>query len=185
QEQTFELILYDPSEIQTPTGDGEILFQYLQASLVDRGTDNTYATVGIQDYRHLRGLGLTYANHYIPGCDTIRDGRAILITTRPPDRYLSIRKDQPSVPTHCYLSSPYPNPFNQSFNVRFGIAEKGEISLNLLDLQGRIVENLVKKVVDSGHYQSSFSLPHLPSGIYILRLEVQGRSWTRKVHLIR
>lgn len=81
--QTFQVILYDPAEVPTPTGDGKILVQYLDVNPHPNsaGFDNDYATVGIQNLNHTVGLEICYWNMYTPGSSVLADGRAIMFTT--------------------------------------------------------------------------------------------------------
>jgi len=74
--ESFQIILHDPQYWQTPTGDGEILFQYSRVS------DPTSATIGIEDSTQTMGLQLLVDNVYAPSSATLIAGRATLITTR-------------------------------------------------------------------------------------------------------
>ncbi|MBN1426541.1 carboxypeptidase regulatory-like domain-containing protein [Candidatus Fermentibacteria bacterium] len=75
--QNFQVFLYDPSCYPTPTGDGEILFQYQTVNNTD--SRDGYVTVGIQNQDHTDGLLYTYWNHYSPGAASLGTGRAIRI----------------------------------------------------------------------------------------------------------
>jgi len=77
-DETFEVILYDPEFYPTPTGDGEILFQYNEINNIDQG-DN-YATVGIENEAQTQGLLMTFANNYAPTAQPIEDETAIFFT---------------------------------------------------------------------------------------------------------
>jgi hypothetical protein len=81
--QTFQIILYDPAAEPSPTGDGKILFQYQDVNPHPNSAsfDNDYATVGITNYNHTKGLEISYWNEYTPGSTTLADGRAIMFTT--------------------------------------------------------------------------------------------------------
>jgi hypothetical protein len=76
--ETFEAILFDPNYYPTPTGDGEIIFQYSVVS------DATSCTVGQQDHTETRGICYLYNSTYHPNAATLLSGRAIKITTQPP-----------------------------------------------------------------------------------------------------
>jgi hypothetical protein len=74
--ESFQIVLYDPQYWQTPTGDGEIMFQYTRVS------DPTTITVGIENETETDGLQLLFDNAYAPSAATLEAGRAILLTTR-------------------------------------------------------------------------------------------------------
>ncbi len=77
--QTFQIVLRDPQYYPTPTGDGELLFYYHTVSNV------TSSTVGIEDETETRGLQYLYNNNYDQNAMHIQNGRALLVTTKPPN----------------------------------------------------------------------------------------------------
>ncbi|MCB9358275.1 MAG: carboxypeptidase regulatory-like domain-containing protein, partial [Calditrichaeota bacterium] len=82
--QNFEVILYGQTETPTLDGNGRILIQYNDVTMNTSGafgTEISGSSVGIQDESQQVGLQLAYRTTYSPGCATIVDGRAILITT--------------------------------------------------------------------------------------------------------
>ncbi len=84
-DETFECILYEPGYPATPTGDGEILFQYETCNnTVDASASNNYCTVGIENLDQTDGVLYSYFNLSspdIPGAASLQAGRAILFTT--------------------------------------------------------------------------------------------------------
>jgi hypothetical protein len=76
--ETFQAILLDPAFYPTPTGDGEILFQYQVVG------EETGCTVGIEDSTQTIGLQYVFNNLYTETATNIRDGSVIRITTQPP-----------------------------------------------------------------------------------------------------
>jgi len=77
--ETFEVILYDPGYYPTPTGDGEIVFQYQD---IDNASSNA---VGIEDHTETIGIQYLYHNSYAENAEPLIDGRAIKFTTYPPE----------------------------------------------------------------------------------------------------
>ena len=76
--ETFQVIILDPQYYQTPTGDGEIIYQYLNVA------DATGNTIGIEDETEFRGLQYVFNNAYAPGAAPLFSDRAILVTTKLP-----------------------------------------------------------------------------------------------------
>ena len=74
--ESFQIILRDPLYWPTPTGDGEIIFQY---ALVG---DPTTITVGIENETETIGLQLLFDNGYAPNTALLEAERSILLTTR-------------------------------------------------------------------------------------------------------
>ncbi len=90
-----------------------------------------------------------------------------------------------SVPSSFSLSANYPNPFNPTTTIRYAIAEASQVHLDVFDLTGRVVAELVDKKQPAGHYSVQFDASNLPSGIYLYRLEAGGMTQMRKMTLIK
>lgn len=178
---TFEAILeYHPS------GDGSIVFQYNQIVNYDQTGEGNYATVGMEDSYHERGLNLTYANIYPVTVDSLRPGRAIRITTAPPDLFSSA-DDLPRVtlPEKFALHEAFPNPFNPSTQLRFDLSENGDALLQVFDVLGREIATLADGWHPAGRYEVSFDARDLPSGLYFARLQSRSNVMVRKLMLLK
>ena len=92
-EETFEVVIYDPSYYPTPTGDSEILIQYKVFNNVNAGYypepptsahvyHGEYATIGLEDNSGIVGLEYSYCNSYPTAAKTLTNNSAILFTTR-------------------------------------------------------------------------------------------------------
>ena len=88
QTQKFEVLLYDPAFYPTPTGDGEIVFQYSLINPVSGSSyDNPYFTTGIMSNDHQTGLQYAYWNIYHPAAAPLNIGtHAVKFTTVEPIR---------------------------------------------------------------------------------------------------
>jgi len=86
--ETFQVILRDPTYYMTPTGDGEILIQFMEFNNTTNGSyswsqiHGDYCTVGIEDHTMTKGLTYTFNNTYPDPAMPLGDETAILITTR-------------------------------------------------------------------------------------------------------
>jgi len=72
------------------------------------------------------------------------------------------------------LYSNYPNPFNPTTNLEFGISQLGFVSLKVFDVTGKEVAVLVNETKTAGSYSVLFNASNLSSGIYFYKLEVNG-----------
>jgi len=84
-----------------------------------------------------------------------------------------------------YSVSCFPNPFNPSTQIRFGIARAGFVSLKIYDMLGRAVAVLVEEDKSAGYFQMSWDASRLPSGVYFLRLQASKESIIQKMMLMR
>ncbi len=74
----------------------------------------------------------------------------------------------------------YPNPVMNHATVEFTLAEKNDITIDVVDVLGRVVNTIASTTLDAGDYQ--FELPAgLASGLYSVRLNVNGYTSSRKV----
>ncbi|MBN2542337.1 T9SS type A sorting domain-containing protein [bacterium] len=78
RQETFQLILFDPDYYPTPTGDGEIVFQYYSVGVLSN------AGIGIENRTGTDGIQYVFMNDYCLGASPIEDYRAIKFTTFPP-----------------------------------------------------------------------------------------------------
>jgi hypothetical protein len=89
------------------------------------------------------------------------------------------------VPARAILHQNYPNPFNPRTLITFTLPATSPMQLDILDLQGRRVANLVDKTMPSGPHSVTFDGGNLPSGMYISRLTTDHGSQERKIMLVR
>ena len=90
-----------------------------------------------------------------------------------------------AVITEYSLSANYPNPFNPGTSFGYTLKEAGLVTLNVFDVTGRIVAELVNRDQPGGAYTVTFDGAGLPSGIYYYRLNVNGFSATQKMVLMK
>ena len=83
--ESFQVIFYDPAYYPTPTGDGEIVFNYQVVTPVcGPYNDHDWWTTGIMNHDHTDGLEVCYWNNYNPGMALLHNGHTIKFTTNEP-----------------------------------------------------------------------------------------------------
>lgn len=88
------------------------------------------------------------------------------------------------------LGANYPNPFNPTTSVPFVVPADGQVSLDIVDLRGRVVRNLVSASRSAGDHVAVFDGRGqdgqvLPSGSYLARLRVAGVETSRVMTLVK
>lgn len=79
------------------------------------------------------------------------------------------------------LSQNFPNPFSRQTVIPFQLAEGGQVRLEVFDCRGRRVTSR-EHTFGPGQHEFTVSRQELPgSGVYLYRLEAEGRSWTRRM----
>jgi len=79
----------------------------------------------------------------------------------------------------------YPNPFNSMTNVRFLLARSGDPELSLYDALGRCLKTMRPGRLAPGFHSIALDGSELATGVYVVRIHLEGRSEIRKMVLIR
>jgi hypothetical protein len=113
----------------------------------------------------------------------IREGRVKF------DPQLSVGKNEIQ-PTQYILAQNYPNPFNPSTIMKFTIPVAAKVSLQVFDITGKLVRNLINEYKQAGSYSVRFdardySGRQLSSGVYFYRLLAADQVITRKCVLLK
>jgi rhodanese-related sulfurtransferase len=79
------------------------------------------------------------------------------------------------------LSQNFPNPFNPSTTIRFGLPESAEVSLIVYNSLGQRVTTLVQQAQEAGYHEVKFDASVLASGMYYYRLQAGAFVQTKKL----
>jgi choice-of-anchor B domain-containing protein len=88
-------------------------------------------------------------------------------------------------PVEFELKQNYPNPFNPSTNISFFIPEPGLVTLNIFNILGEKVAELINEFKEAGNYEINFSADNHSSGIYIAQLATGNNIQTIKMNLLK
>lgn len=106
------------------------------------------------------------------GCDAVT-------STRDPEK--------PAPPTMTYelaLSPPVPNPARGHSRIRYSLPEAMTVRLSVFDVLGRQVAALVRGRQEAGEHDVPLSVAGLRAGVYLARLEADGRRLTQRVLIV-
>ncbi len=95
------------------------------------------------------------------------------------------RVEEFGVPSNYSLSRNYPNPFNPTTTIKFGLPVSDYVSLIVYDLLGREVATLVNENKPAGYHTVEFNAGNLPSGVYLYKLSAGKFSKTEKMILMK
>jgi photosystem II stability/assembly factor-like uncharacterized protein len=84
-------------------------------------------------------------------------------------------------PQVFHLSQNYPNPFNPSTTIQFSVPERVNVKLTIYNMLGQKVARLAEGEVERGVHELTFDASHLPSGVYIYRLQAGDYVESRKM----
>ncbi len=83
------------------------------------------------------------------------------------------------------LDAPFPNPAAGQATVAYTLGRPGRVRLALYDLLGRRVHVLMDAAQTAGAYRVRLETAGLATGVYLVRLEAGGRSFARKLAVVR
>lgn len=101
----------------------------------------------------------------------------------------SVGRDLP--PSQIELTAAYPNPFNPSTTLGFSLPASRTVSLQIFDLAGRLVRNIIDDdVLPAGVHQRRWNGQDeqgrlVSSGVYLYRLQAGGFVQTRQMLLLK
>ena len=88
------------------------------------------------------------------------------------------------------FAAPSPNPARGSATLRYSLSTRGHVKLALFDAAGRRVVTVAEGVMEAGEHSATLALRddagrELPAGLYLARLEAEGRVLTRRIAAVR
>ena len=89
------------------------------------------------------------------------------------------------VPGEIQLHQNYPNPFNPSTTISYELPENSGVRVQIFDILGRQVAELVHQTQAAGSYSVSFNARALSSGVYFYRLSTPQYSATKRMLLLK
>lgn len=99
--------------------------------------------------------------------------------------YFSDDGDGMAIPETVVLENAWPNPFNPTTSIRFGLPEAQKVRVAVYDVVGRQIEVLTDGVLAEGFHTVRFDASSLPSGIYLLRMDTLEGTMTRSLTLLK
>lgn len=79
----------------------------------------------------------------------------------------------------------YPNPFNSQTNIVVKIPTDGNLSVQVFNIVGEEVAELMNEYRTAGIYNFSFNANELASGIYFIRMKMQNKILNHKIVLLK
>lgn len=83
--------------------------------------------------------------------------------------------------TNKISSSVYPNPTSNFLNIEFELEKKSKVSIQLSSLDGKIIQQVENKTVESGKYSKIFNIENLSVGSYFLVFIIDSTMFTQTI----
>lgn len=79
----------------------------------------------------------------------------------------------------------YPNPSNNTAQVRYYLAQAGFVSIKIFDAQGKFLQTDIEELQQEGIHNLQLNLKTLPSGTYTLVTEINRLRTTKPFVIVR
>ena len=89
------------------------------------------------------------------------------------------------LPQSEFELSNYPNPFNPVTTIKFKLESSQQVKINIYNIKGELIKGILDETRQAGTHQIEFNGEGLASGIYFYKLEVSGKSRTKKMLLLK
>lgn len=90
-----------------------------------------------------------------------------------------------NTPLAFSLDQNYPNPFNPSTTIPFELNTNAHVTLRVYDVHGRLVADLVNKLMSAGKHDVVFNGAQLSSGVYLYELFAGEKRLVRAMILVK
>ena len=89
------------------------------------------------------------------------------------------------IPTEFSLDRAYPNPFNPVTKLSFGIPVELKVSIDIYNIQGRLIETLVSGHMDAGYHSVIWNAENHSSGMYFVKMVAGDYISNQKLMLVK
>jgi len=94
-------------------------------------------------------------------------------------------QQSPDVPAAIGLFQNFPNPFNPSTTIRYGLPSRFHVTLAVFNTLGQQVAVLQNGEQEAGFHEAKFDGSRLSSGVYFYRLQAGTYVETKKLLLTK
>jgi hypothetical protein len=89
------------------------------------------------------------------------------------------------IPLTFNIGPAYPNPFNPETTFDYSIPANGRVNISVYDINGRIVDVLTDKNIDSGNHLVIWNGYNQPTGLYFIKVNYNQEIKTVKIMLVK
>ena len=89
------------------------------------------------------------------------------------------------LPDRFVLFPNYPNPFNSTTAICYGLPEESQVMVRISDINGRQIQTLVRKTQPAGFYTIHWNAANISSGIYFIQIIAGDFQQIRKCILMK
>ena len=99
-------------------------------------------------------------------------------------------EDINSLPTTFTVLPAYPNPFNPSTTIRYGLDSDSDVSIQIYDISGKLISTLINAAQVQGWHSVLWNGTNqfgeqVPAGLYLSKITSGGKVKTAKLMLLK
>ena len=89
------------------------------------------------------------------------------------------------LPVKTGLSDSYPNPFNPTTSINYGLEIDGYVEIMVYDAAGRLVDELINQNQEAGYHSITWNASNQASGMYFAKMIAGDVVQTQKLILLK
>ncbi|MBD3165976.1 T9SS type A sorting domain-containing protein [bacterium] len=89
------------------------------------------------------------------------------------------------IPNEYFLDQNFPNPFNPTTTIRFGLVQPSNVKVTVYNIEGRQVATLVSRSMNAGVHHVNFDATNLASGVYYYAIQANDFRSMKKMVLMK
>ena len=153
------------------------------------------ASVGAYSWKAVNYIDSIFPGYFNFKVEIESDGWVYWIDSIKVKVITGVEDEEEVMPSAFKLEQNFPNPFNPTTTIGFGLPEKGNVRLSVLNILGEEIRVLLNEEKEAGYYSIEFSArggstyggnaSSLPSGIYFYRIQTGNFIDTKKMILLK
>jgi len=176
--ETFQLVLLDQDIYPNAVNQGDIVFLYKEIHDIDE--NGNFSTIGIESPDQNFGTQLLFSGNSPDIISTLNNGYSIRFSADSNQ----LEANELNKPEFKLLKA-YPNPFNPSLTINYSLAKPSNVKIDIYDIKGAFIETILNKYLSAGSYANFWVPKSLASGTYIINLNINQKSYSEKVILLK
>jgi len=88
-------------------------------------------------------------------------------------------------PTEFFISSPFPNPFNNQLIIPIELKKESHLVVNVFNIKGQLMETIHKGRLLKGVYNLKWNAKNMSSGLYLIQIKINNQVQHEKSILLK
>ena len=88
-------------------------------------------------------------------------------------------------PTEFFISSPFPNPFNNQLIIPIELKKESHLVVNVFNIRGQLMETIHKGRLLKGVYNLKWNAKNMSSGLYLIQIKINNQVQYEKSILLK